>query len=159
MPGMGAGFFIFVVCLLGFISQAQASTLRRSFETSLLPCHNPLQTPFFLKPQKFRENTCCFCEFWNAGFPSCLSEKPVGKLWNTMNQVETSEHLLCLPLTKTMPPLCTFFQPSNHFLHLQICSLMVHCLALFEGEGGSGAESRGFADRCSTTRTPSSYTC
>lgn len=108
-----------------------SSTLTRSFETSPLLCHNPLQTLFFLKPKKFRESTCCFCEFWNAGFPSCLGEKPVGKPWNTINQVETPEHLLCLPLTKTMPPLCTFFQPSNHFLHLQICSLMVHCLALF----------------------------
>lgn len=111
------------------------STFTRSFETSPLPCHNPLQTVFFLKPPKFREDTCCFCKSWNAGFPSCLGEKPVGKLWTRINQVETSEHLLCLPLTKTMPPLGTFFQPSNHFLHLQICSLMVHRLALVEWEG------------------------
>lgn len=58
----------------------------------------------------------------------------MGELWNSINQVETSQHLLCQPRTQTMPSLCTFFQLSNHFLDLQIWSLMLHCLASFVRE-------------------------
>lgn len=62
-------------------------------------------------------------------------QKPAGELWNSINQVETSQqHFLCQTRSHTMPSLSAFFQFSNRFLDLQIWSLMLHCLASFVRE-------------------------